>query len=319
MTVDKKVSAIIKANGDVVTPEDENSKMTVTKDDVIKYTITVTNNTNIPLNNVVVTDKDLQITSDQDGKNPIKDGIVIELKEQLVKGQPATVDVYYKVTDSNFLNDKQIRNTVNAEGKYIINGKEYTVEDSDSETVSVEQVPGISIEKTQKITDNAPATEEGYVGEGDVITYTITVKNTGNTDLTNVKVEDEMTGLDINENELNIGTLKKKETKIIEATYTVTKDDISSDKHNEIANTATVKADEVDGDESTVTVDTEIGEPDISLSKESEIIKADKNIKHNADGTEYQGNKNVAEPGDTIMMKLLRQELKKMEMDSLQM
>src|SRR5699024_10054038 len=101
---------------------------------------------------------------------------------------------------------------------YIINGKEYTVEDSDSETVSVEQVPGISIEKTQKITDNAPATEEGYVGEGDVITYTITVKNTGNTDLTNVKVEDEMTGLDINENELNIGTLKKEETKTIEAT-----------------------------------------------------------------------------------------------------
>ena len=151
MTVDKKVSAIIKANGDVVTPEDENSKMTVTKDDVIKYTITVTNNTNIPLNNVVVTDKDLQITSDQDGKNPIKDGIVIKLTEQLVKGQSATVDVYYKVTDSNFLNDTQIKNTVKAEGKYTIDDKEYPVEDSDSETVSVEQVPGISM--LQRIQD----------------------------------------------------------------------------------------------------------------------------------------------------------------------
>lgn len=303
MTVDKKVSAIIKANGDVVTPEDENSKMTVTKDDVIKYTITVTNNTNIPLNNVVVTDKDLQITSDQDGKNPIKDGIVIKLTEQLVKGQSATVDVYYKVTDSNFLNDTQIKNTVKAEGKYTIDDKEYPVEDSDSETVSVEQVPGISITKTQDITDNAPK-NPGYVGEGDVITYTITVENTGNTDLTNVTVEDVMTGkqgkLNIDEEELNIDKLEKEGKRVITATYTVTKEDISSDKHNKIANTATVKADGVDDDDSTVTVDTEIGAPDISLEKESKLIKADKNIKHNADGSEYQGNKNVAEPGDTI-------------------
>lgn len=303
MTVDKKVSEIIKANGDVVTPEDENSKMTVAKDDIIKYTITVTNNTDIPLSNVVVTDKDLQITSDKDGKNPIKDGIVIELKEQLVKGQSATVDVYYKVTDSNFLNDKQITNTVNAEGKYTIDDKEYPVKDSDSETVSVEQVPGISIKKTQKVTDNAPK-NPGYVGEGDEIEYIITVTNTGNTDLTNVKVEDEMKNnhgkLKIDEKELTIGTLKKEETKTIEATYTVTKEDISSDKHNKIVNTATVTADEVDADDSTVSVDTEIGEPNISLEKDSEIIKADKNIKHNADGTEYQGNKNVAEPGDTI-------------------
>lgn len=303
MTVDKKVSEIIKANGDVVTPEDENSKMTVAKDDIIKYTITVTNNTDIPLSNVVVTDKDLQITSDKDGKNPIKDGIVIELTEQLVKGQSATVDVYYKVTDSNFLNDKQITNTVNAEGKYTIDDKEYPVKDSDSETVSVEQVPGISITKTQDITDNTPK-NPGYVGEGDVITYTITVKNTGNTDLTNVTVKDVMTNnhgkLNIDEKELTIGKLEKEGTRVITAKYTVTKEDISSDKHNKIANTATVTADGVDDDDSTVTVDTEIGAPDISLEKESKLIKADKNKKTNSDGTPYTGNYNVAEPGDKI-------------------
>ena len=303
MTVDKKVSEIIKANGDVVTPEDENSKMTVAKDDIIKYTITVTNNTDIPLSNVVVTDKDLQITSDKDGKNPIKDGIVIKLKEQLVKGQSATVDVYYKVTDSNFLNDKQITNTVNAEGKYTIDDKEYPVKDSDSETVSVEQVPGISITKTQDITDNTPK-NPGYVGEGDVITYTITVKNTGNTDLTNVTVKDVMTNnhgkLNIDEKKLTIGKLEKEGTRVITAKYTVTKEDISSDKHNKIANTATVTADGVDDDDSTVTVDTEIGAPDISLEKESKLIKADKNKKKNSDGTPYTGNYNVAEPGDKI-------------------
>ena len=303
MTVDKKVSEIIKANGDVVTPDDENSTIAVAKDDIIKYTITVTNNTDIPLTDVVVTDSDLPITSDKDGENPIKDDIVIKLDEQLVKGQPAKVDVYYKVTDSNFLNDKQITNTVNAEGKYSIDDKEYPVKDSDSETVSVEQVPGISIKKSQDITDNAPK-NPGYVGEGDVITYTITVKNTGNTDLTNVVINDEMKGnsgkLNIEKSKLNIGNLEKEGTRVITATYTVTKDDISSDKNNKIANTATVTANGVDSDDSTVSVDTEIGEPNISLEKESKLIKADKNIKHNADGSEYQGNKNVAEPGDTI-------------------
>lgn len=303
MTVDKKVSEIIKANGDVVTPDDENSTIAVAKDDIIKYTIKVTNNTDIPLTDVVVTDSDLPITSDKDGKYPIKDGIVIKLDEQLVKGQSATKDVYYTVTDDNFLNDKQITNTVNAEGKYTINGKEYTVEADDSETVSVEQVPGISIKKSQDITDNVPK-NPGYVGEGDKIEYTITVKNTGNTDLTNVVINDEMTGnsgkLNIEKSKLNIGNLEKEGIRVITATYTVTKDDISSDKNNKIANTATVTADGVDADDSTVSVNTEIGEPNISLEKESKLIKADKNIKHNADGSEYQGNKNVAEPGDTI-------------------
>lgn len=311
MTVDKKVSEIIKANGDVVTPDDENSTIAVAKDDIIKYTITVTNNTDIPLTDVVVTDSDLPITSDKDGKNPIKDGIVIKLDEQLVKGQSAKVDVYYKVTNSNFLNDKQITNTVNAEGKYTIDDKEYSVKDSDSETVSVEQVPGISIEKTQKITDNAPDTPEGYVGEGDVITYTITVKNTGNTVLKDINIVDEMSGqsgkLNIKKpDDLTIDTLEPTKTKVITATYTVTKDDISEIENHEIVNFVTVTAKDEESDEpvsdedETTPVVTEKGAPDISLSKKSEIIKADKNKKTNSDGTPYTGNYNVAEPGDTI-------------------
>ncbi len=310
MTVDKKVSEIIKANGDVVTPDDENSTIAVAKDDIIKYTITVTNNTNIPLSNVVVTDKDLQITSDKDGKYPIKDGIVIKLDEQLVKGQSATVDAYYKVTDSNFLNDKQIRNTVNAEGKYTINNKEYTVEDSDSETVSVEQVPGISITKTQDITDNAPK-NPGYVGEGDVITYTITVKNTGNTVLKDINIVDEISGqsgeLKIEKSDLTIDTLEPTKTKVIPATYTVTKDDISESENHNIINSVTVTAKdeesdkEVEAKDETTPVVTEKGEPNISLEKESKLIKADKNKKTNSDGTPYTGNCNVAEPGDKII------------------
>ena len=295
IAVDKEIVEV-NHNGKTITVGKDDI-VSVTKGDIIKYRITVKNiSSRLPLTDVVVKDKDLKVTHNTDGETDIiSDGKIIDI-DRLEADDEEYVDVYYKVTGNDFLNKNEITNTVNAEGKY----EETTVKDSDSEKASVEEVPGISIEKTQKITDNAPTTEEGYVGEGDVITYTITVKNTGNTDLTNVKVEDEMTGLDINENELNIGTLKKEETKTIEATYTVTKKDISSDKHNTITNTATVTADEVDADDSTVSVDTEIGKPNISLEKDSEIIKADKNKKTNPDGTPYTGNSNVAEPGDTI-------------------
>lgn len=299
IAVDKEIVEV-NHNGNTITVGKDDI-VSVTKGDIIKYRITVKNiSSRLPLTDVVVKDKDLKVTYNTDGETYIiSDGKIIDIN-RLEADDEKYVDVYYKVTENDFLNKNEITNTVNAEGKY----EETTVKDSDSEKASVEEVPGISIKKTQKVIDNAPK-NPGYVGEGDVIKYTITVTNTGNTDLTNVKVEDVMTGkhgyLDfIDENKLNIGTLKKEETKTIEATYTVTKEDISSDKHNTIENTATVTADGV-YDKSTVTVDTEIGKPDISLSKKSEIIKADKNIKHNADGSEYQGNKNVAEPGDTII------------------
>ena len=298
IAVDKKIVEV-NHNGNTITVGKDDI-VSVTKGDIIKYRITVKNiSSRLPLTDVVVKDKDLKVTYNTDGETDIiSDGKIIDI-DRLEADAEQYVDVYYKVTGNDFLNKNEITNTVNAEGKY----EETTVKDSDSEKASVEEVPGISITKTQDITDNAPK-NPGYVGEGDEIKYTITVKNTGNTDLTNVTVEDVMTGnrnLDFNdENELNIGTLEKKGKRVITATYTVTKDDISSDKNNKIANTATVTADGVDADNSTVSVDTEIGEPNISLEKESKLIKADKNKKTNSDGTPYTGNKNVAEPGDTI-------------------
>lgn len=303
IAVDKEIVEV-NHNGKTITVGKDDI-VSVTKGDIIKYRITVKNiSSRLPLTDVVVKDKDLKVTYNTDGETDIiSDGKIIDI-DRLEADDEQYVDVYYKVTGNDFLNKNEITNTVNAEGKY----EETTVKDSDSEKASVEEVPGISIEKTQKVTDNAPDTPEGYVGEGDVITYTITVENTGNTDLTNVTVEDVMKSnngnlggnLGIDENKLNIGTLEKKGKRVITATYTVTKEDISSDKHNTIANTATVTADGVDADDSTVSVDTEIGEPNISLEKDSEIIKADKNKKTNPDGTPYTGNSNVAEPGDTI-------------------
>lgn len=314
ISVSKEITKVTHSDGtsDTIEP---NEDVVVTKGDVIEYTITVANNSNIPLNNVVVTDISLPVTYNTDGKTDVipedKDGRkVIELESALIKGTPNKVKVYYLVTNNDFLNNTNIANTVKATGEYTINDKTVTVESEDSENASVEQVPGISITKTQKVTDNAPATEEGYVGEGDVITYTITVENTGNTVLKDINIKDEMTGqsgiLNIEESDLTIDTLEPTKTKVIPATYTVTKDDISEKENHKIVNSVTVTAKDSESDEpvsdeaKTTPVETETGTPDISISKESEVIKADKNIKTNPDGTPYTGNYDVAEPGDTI-------------------
>lgn len=313
ISVSKEITKVTHSDGtsDTIEP---NEDVVVTKGDVIEYTITVANNSNIPLNNVVVTDISLPVTYNTDGKTDViqedKDGRkVIELESALIKGTPNEVKVYYLVTNNDFLNNKNIANTVKATGEYTINDKKETVESEDSENASVEQVPGISIKKTQKVTDNAPK-NPGYVGEGDVINYTITVTNTGNTVLKDINIVDEMLGqsgeLNIEKSDLTIDTLEPTKTKDITATYTVTKADISKSENHNIINSVTVTAKdsesdkEVEGEDETDPVVTEKGAPDISLSKKSEIIKADKNKKTNPDGTHYTGNDNVAEPGDTI-------------------
>ena len=314
ISVSKEITKVTHSDGtsDTIEP---NEDVVVTKGDVIEYTITVANNSNIPLNNVVVTDISLPVTYNPDGKTDVipedKDGRkVIELESALIKGTSNEVKVYYLVTENDFLNNTNIANTVKATGEYTINDKTETVESEDSENASVEQVPGISITKTQKVTDNAPATQKGYVGEGDVITYTITVKNTGNTVLEDINIEDEMSGqsgkLNIKESDLTIDTLEPTETEVITATYTVTKDDISETENHNIVNSVTVTAkdsesdEEVEDEDETTPVVTEKGAPDISISKESKVIKADKNKKTNPDGTPYTGNYDVPEPGDTI-------------------
>ena len=314
ISVSKEITKVTHSDGtsDTIEP---NEDVVVTKGDVIEYTITVANNSNIPLNNVVVTDISLPVTYNTDGKTDVipedKDGRkVIELESALIKGTSNKVKVYYLVTNNDFLNNTNIANTVKATGEYTINDKTETVESEDSENASVEQVPGISITKTQKVKDNAPDTPEGYVGEGDVITYTITVKNTGNTVLKDINIVDEMSGqseeLKIEKSDLNIDTLEPTKTKVITATYTVTKGDISETENHNIVNFVTVTAkdsesdEEVEDEDETTPVVTEKGAPDISISKKSKVIKADKNKKTNSDGTPYTGNKNVAEPGDTI-------------------
>ena len=115
----------------------------------------------------------------------------------------------------------------------------YTVDDdqgtpSNPATVTVGylQLPSIAITKTADVTDTLP-----MVGED--ITYTITVENTGNVTLSDVRVSDPLVDLDV-----TLATLAPGATQIFIETYTVTLADFIA---AQIVNTARVEARAPDG------------------------------------------------------------------------
>ena len=64
-----------------------------------------------------------------------------------------------------------------------------TPQANDPTQVAVDPVPGLEVEKTASVTDEG----DGFVGAGDVINYTITVRNIGNVTLTGLTVSDTLT------------------------------------------------------------------------------------------------------------------------------
>ena len=89
------------------------------------------------------------------------------------------------------------------------------------------------------------------------LTYTITVENTGNVDITNVVLSDDLAGsatLDSGD-AVDAGVLNVGETWVYTATYTATQDDI--DLGSDLVNTASVVTTEVPGpteDDATTTI-----------------------------------------------------------------
>ena len=61
-----------------------------------------------------------------------------------------------------------------------------TPQANDPTAVAIDPVPGLEVKKTASVTDEG----DGFVGAGDVINYTITVKNIGNVTLTGLTVSD---------------------------------------------------------------------------------------------------------------------------------
>ncbi|OYX15623.1 MAG: hypothetical protein B7Z16_13150, partial [Algoriphagus sp. 32-45-6] len=129
----------------------------------------------------------------------------------LIPGQSVQRTTSYTVTQAD----------VNA--GFVLNTALTTGESPDGEDPSDEDEIETPISRTSDILITKVADVEGVQDEGEVINYTITVTNTGNTTLTNVSVEDPKTGL----SEV-IEVLEPGQAVSFETSYTVTIDDVAA-------------------------------------------------------------------------------------------
>nr|WP_304650995.1 SpaA isopeptide-forming pilin-related protein [Tessaracoccus sp. ZS01] len=215
--------------------------------DVVTYTLTVTNTGNVTLTNVTVSDEMLAVDA-------------AACAATLVPGASCELSFEYTVTQAD-VDAGSIYNLASTTGTPP--GENPPVTDDDDETVPGDQFPAIEIIKTADV--------ESVDAVGDVVTYTLTVTNTGNVTLTDVVVSDEM--LDI-ENALCAESLAPSEQCSMELEHTVTQADLDA---GEIVNVATTTGTPpgdnpppTDEDDETVVVDQL---PAISLDKSADKVQ----------------------------------------------
>jgi PGF-pre-PGF domain-containing protein/uncharacterized repeat protein (TIGR01451 family) len=226
--------------------------------EVITYWINVTNDGNIDLTNVNVSDLLVSL------EEPIGDG---EPFGTLNVGEDWNYTATYTVTqedlNSNGDGDGFINNTVSIVCDQL-------EQKSSSAEVQVEQKPAYNVSKT--ITDVAGNGSDANVTKvGDIITYEINVTNAGNIDLTNVNVSDSLVTLEDPAGNkkspgiMNVGTnvgekiLHVGEDWIYTATYTVTSADLNSNGQGDkfINNTVIIDCDQLDPENDSAVVSIE--------------------------------------------------------------
>ena len=166
-------------------------KTTANPGDTINYTITVKNTGNINLTNVKVNDQlpayyssaKETVTSKNGSTGSIVKGGSITFK-QLDVGETATIKISYTIKNK----DQLECGTTTIINKVTSSTDQDNTEDNNDNnqtttTVNRECQPSYDVIKTVDKTTANP---------GDTIKYTITAKNTGNVDLTNVKVTDKL-------------------------------------------------------------------------------------------------------------------------------
>ncbi|WP_289031667.1 pectinesterase family protein [uncultured Algoriphagus sp.] len=161
----------------------------------VTYTLTVTNTGNTTLAGVTINDP-LTGFSENVGS--------------MVPGQVVVRETTYVVTQADIDNGS----IVNLADVFAFSGQT-PVSDEDDAVVEAIRNPSIQVIKT----DNGTEVSEA----GDVITYTLTVTNTGNVTLTNVTVVDPLTGLDV-----NVGTLAPGASTSVDTDYEVTQTDVDA-------------------------------------------------------------------------------------------
>ena len=186
--------------------------------DVITFTITVKN----------IYDEVKTITLEE------QEGVTLDQAtfENVQPGAEITATATYTVTEADIVNGTF---TNNVKATFSGVDKEYT--GTDTVDKFEESRPHMTITKVTK-----DAGKDHIYKLGETINYVITVKNDGNLTLTNVKIEDALTG-NAGENAWTIDTFAPGETQTFEASYVVTEADVIAGK---VVNNATGEAENPD-------------------------------------------------------------------------
>lgn len=238
--------------------------------DELTYTIKVTNTGNVSLSNIVVTDTFTGSAA------PVAEGVTWTLNTETGKYEAA-----WNVGELAASADAILTYTYTVQaadqGKTITNTAVAASGDttgSDTNEVTVYN-PDMTVTKAvTRVNDTkVDSGKNVVVQKGDVLTYTITVKNTGDQDLTNVVVTDSkwsngtkitVSGVNpvtLTSNSYTIGTLNVGDTVTITYTYTVTDADVKV-----VTNNVSVTSKEIPNGESGGTTTNVVGNYTIEAS-----------------------------------------------------
>ena len=224
--------------------------------DIITYTVSVKNDGNITLTDVLVTDALIagSLDTNDDGKIDVLDitGGDVNSNGVLDVGETWTLSGEYTVTQADMdnrgnydelgdgTNDDVIRNAASVEAKT----QDQTLNATTRAYTQLDFDPLLTIQKTFDVlnADRSDDADDVIDRVGDIITYTVSVKNDGNITLTDVLVTDaliagsldtnddgkidvlDITGGDVNSN----GVLDVGETWTLSGEYTVTQADMDN-------------------------------------------------------------------------------------------
>ncbi|HRC81812.1 MAG TPA: LPXTG cell wall anchor domain-containing protein, partial [Sedimentibacter sp.] len=224
--------------------------------DIINYTIKVKNTGNTKLTGVTVSDPMLKNLTGP--TEVVSEAGVLDVNEEW------TYTGSYTIVQGDIKTDGFVKNVATADSNE-------TGPETASVTVHYDKPSPPPENKRYRMTIDKKADVKEYSAAGDEIVYTITLKNTGNTALSDVEVTDPMLGVltgpegdDNNNNKLDL-----RETWVYEGIYIVTEADMEKDS---ITNTAKAESSRTDAVEDTAVVekveeildeDTALGVPEV--------------------------------------------------------
>ncbi len=238
----------------------DNEKEVYKVDDVINYTITVTNDGNVTMENVNVED----VLVDADGKEVWQIDLGEAATFNLKPGESETIHCSYTVREEDL--GKTLVNTATATAENPVDPDKPVTDDDETDGEKVED-PNPSVDLDKRITN-----QQATYKVGQTITYQIVVKNNGNTTLHDLVLTDDLINSDgtVTFTDLGGGTLSGGEAHLASlapgAQWTVTCRYVvrAADESQSIANYAEV-----------ISHDPQTGEPDAVADDTTEQVEVE--------------------------------------------